>query len=143
MINEFKEFAMKGNMIDLAVGLIMGTAFGTIVTSLVNDVLMPPIGLLLGKVNFSNLFINLSATSYPSLEAAKAAGAPTINYGLFINAVINFLIVSIAMFLIIRAMNRMRKPAASAPVADTKDCPYCLSKVPREAKRCAYCTSDL
>ncbi len=143
MLKEFKEFAMKGNMIDLAVGLILGSAFGTIVTSLVNDVLMPPIGLLLGKVNFSNLFINLSTSSYPSLEAAKSAGAPTINYGLFINAVINFVIVAIVMFMIIRAMNRLRKPAAPTPAPDTKDCPYCLSKVPREAKKCAFCTSDL
>ncbi|MCC6148194.1 MAG: large conductance mechanosensitive channel protein MscL [Anaerolineaceae bacterium] len=143
MLKEFKEFAMKGNVADLAVGLIIGAAFGNIVTSLVNDVIMPPIGLLLGKVNFTNLFINLSSTHYAILEEAKAAGAPTINYGLFINTVINFLIVALVMFFIVRAMNRMRGPAETPPAPKTKECPYCLSKILLEAQKCAYCTSDL
>ncbi len=143
MLKEFKEFAMKGNVVDLAVGLILGASFGGIVTSLVNDIIMPPIGLLLGKVNFSNLFINLSATPYAALEEARAAGAPTINYGLFINTVINFLIVAIVMFFIVRAMNQMRKPATPTPEPETKDCPHCLSKIPLKAKKCAFCASEI
>lgn len=143
MFKEFKEFAMKGNVVDLAVGLIMGASFGSIVTSLVNDVIMPPIGLLLGKVNFSSLFVNLSSTVYTSLEEAKAAGAPTINYGIFINTILNFLIVAIVMFFVIRGMNRLRKPEAPAAVPETIECPYCLSKVPKGARKCAHCTSDI
>ena len=143
MFKEFKEFAMKGNVVDLAVGLILGASFGSIVTSLVNDIIMPPIGLLLGKVNFSSLFINLSSTAYTSLENAKAAGAPTINYGLFINTILNFLIVAMAMFFIIRAINRLRKPETPAAVPETKECPYCLSTVPKGASKCAHCTSDI
>ena len=142
MFKEFKAFVMRGNVLDLAVGIMIGAAFGKIVTSLVNDVLMPPIGLLLGKMDFSSLFINLSRTSYPTVEAARAAGAPTIAYGLFINALIDFVILAFVIFLIIRAANRITRPQpAAAPT--TKDCPYCLSSVPVKATRCAHCTSDL
>jgi len=142
MFKEFKTFVMRGNVLDLAVGIMIGAAFGKIVTSLVNDVLMPPIGLLLGKMDFSSLFINLSKTSYPTVEAARAAGAPTIAYGLFINALIDFVILAFVIFLIIRAANRITRPQpAAAPT--TKDCPYCLSSVPVKATRCAHCTSDL
>ena len=142
MLKEFKEFAMRGNVLDMAVGIIIGAAFGKIITSFVGDILMPPLGLLLGKVDFSNLFLSLSG-QYPSLAAAKAAGAPTINYGMFLNTVLDFLIVAFAIFLLIRQVNRfMPKPAPAAPPA-TKDCPYCLSAVPLKATRCLHCTSDL
>ena len=142
MLKEFKEFAMRGNVLDMAVGIIVGAAFGKIITSFVGDILMPPLGLLLGKVDFSNLFISLSG-QYPSLAAAKAAGAPTVNYGIFLNTVLDFLIVAFAIFLLIRQVNRfMPKPAPAAPPA-TKDCPYCLSAVPLKAIRCLHCTSDL
>jgi len=142
MLKEFKEFAMRGNVLDMAVGIIVGAAFGKIITSFVGDILMPPLGLLLGKVDFSNLFISLSG-QYPSLAAAKAAGAPSINYGVFLNTVLDFLIVAFAIFLLIRQVNRfMPKPAPAAPPA-TKDCPYCLSAVPLKAIRCLHCTSDL
>ncbi|HUO35433.1 MAG TPA: large conductance mechanosensitive channel protein MscL [Candidatus Acidoferrum sp.] len=142
MLKEFKEFAMRGNVLDMAVGIIIGAAFGKIVTSLVNDVLMPPIGLILGKVDFSSLFLNISGTSYPSLAAAKAAGAATINYGTFINNVIDFLIVAFVIFLLVRQVNRWNKPApATAPT--TKDCPYCASAIPLKATRCPMCTSEL
>ncbi len=144
MLREFKEFAMRGNVIDMAVGVIIGAAFGKIVTSLTNDVLMPPIGLLLGKVDFSSLYLNLSGTAYPSLAEAKKAGAATINYGVFINTVIDFVIVAFVIFLLIRQINRLLAPApapAAAPV--TKDCSYCLSPIPAKATRCAHCTSQL
>jgi len=144
MLKEFKEFAMRGNVLDMAVGIIIGAAFGKIVSSLVEDVLMPPIGLLLGKVDFSSLFINLSGQSYPSLEAAKAAGAATLNYGIFINAIINFLIVAFAIFLLIKQVNRFTAKKEEAPAApSTKDCPRCLSQIPIKATRCAHCTSDI
>jgi len=144
MLQEFKTFALRGNVLDLAIGIIIGTAFGKIITSLVNDVLMPPIGLLLGKVDFSNLFIDLSGQGYPSLAAAQAAGAPTINYGLFINSVIDFVIVAFVIFLLVRQVNRLTAPPAQAPAAPTtKECPYCLSTIPIKATRCAYCTSEL
>lgn len=144
MLEEFKKFALRGNVLDLAIGIIIGTAFGKIVTSLVNDILMPPIGLLLGKVDFSNLFIDLSGQGYPSLAAAQAAGAPTINYGLFINTVIDFIIVAFVIFLLVRQVNRLMAPPAPAPAAPTtKECPYCLSTIPIQATRCAYCTSEL
>lgn len=146
MWKEFKEFALRGSVLDLAVGVIIGAAFGKIVTSLVNDVIMPPIGLLLGKVNFSEFYINLSKTVYPSLAAAREAGAPVIAYGAFINEVINFLIVAFVLFLIIRQFNRVKriteKPQAPA-VPTTKECPYCYSTVPIKATRCPHCTSDL
>lgn len=144
MLKEFKEFALRGNVLDLAIGVIIGAAFGKIVTSLVNDVIMPPIGLLLGGIDFSNLFINLSGTPYPSLAAAQEAGAPTINYGLFINNIIDFLIVALVIFLIVRWVNRMSKPKAAPEEApSTKQCPYCFSGIPIQATRCPNCTSEL
>lgn len=142
MLREFKEFALKGNVVDLAVGLMIGAAFGNIVSSLVNDILMPPIGLLLGNVDFSNLFISLSGKSYISLQEAQAAGAPTINYGLFINALINFLLIALALYFVVRIMNRLKKEPAPLEPA-TKECPYCLSAIPIKATRCAHCTSEL
>jgi large conductance mechanosensitive channel len=142
MLKEFKEFAMRGNVLDMAVGIIIGAAFGKIITSLVGDVLMPPLGLVLGKVDFSNLFLNISGKSYDSLAAAKAVGAPTINYGVFLNNIIDFLIVAFAIFLLIRMVNRWNKPApAAAP--KTKDCSYCATAIPIAAKRCPNCTSQL
>jgi large conductance mechanosensitive channel len=144
MLKEFKEFAVRGNVLDLAIGVIMGAAFGKIVTSLVEDIIMPPIGLVLGKVDFANLFVSLTGKPYASVAQAKAAGAPTLNYGLFLNTVLSFLIVAFVVFLIVRAVNRMRrgeeKPAA-APVV--KECPYCLSSIPIKATRCPQCTSEL
>jgi large conductance mechanosensitive channel len=141
MIKEFKEFAVKGNVLDMAVGIIIGAGFGKIVTSFVSDLLMPPIGLLLGKVNFSNLFIDLSGTHPESVEKAKAAGAATLNYGVFLNTVIDFLIVAFVVFLIVRQANKLR-PAAPAPIA-MKDCPRCLSAVPARATKCAHCASEM
>ncbi len=142
MFKEFKEFAVKGNVMDMAVGIIIGAAFGRIVGSLVNDVLMPPIGRLLGKVDFSSLYINLSGTAYDSLAAAKAAGAPTLNYGLFLNTVLEFLIVAFAVFLVVKQVNRLRRePAPAAPT--TRDCPHCLTAIPLKATRCPACTSQL
>ncbi len=143
MLNEFKKFIMRGNVLDLAVAVIMGASFGAIVNSLVNDIIMPPIGLVLGRVDFTSLFVNLSGTAYPSIAAAKAAGAPTINYGLFLNTIISFVIVSFVLFLIIRQVNKMTvKPAAPA-APTTKECPYCYSTIPIQAKRCPNCTSQL
>ncbi|MGH9560931.1 MAG: large-conductance mechanosensitive channel protein MscL [Terracidiphilus sp.] len=142
MLKEFKEFAMKGNVLDMAVGIIIGAAFGRIITSLVNDIMMPPIGLALGKVDFSSLFLNISGTSYPTLAAAKAANAATINYGSFLNTVIDFLIVAFVIFLMVRQVNRWQKPAPVA-AATTKECPYCASQIPIKASRCPNCTSEL
>jgi large conductance mechanosensitive channel len=145
MLKEFKEFAMKGNMVDMAIGIVIGAAFGKIVSSLVSDVLMPPIGKMLGGVDFSNLFLNLSGGTYPSVAAAKAAGAATINYGIFLNAVIDFVIIAIVLFLIVRGMNAMKKAesAAAPPPPATKDCPHCYTAIPVKATRCAACTSAL
>ena len=144
MLKEFKEFIMRGNVLDMAIGIVIGGAFGKIVTSLVNDILMPFIGLILGGVDFANLFINLSGKPYASLADAKAAGAATINYGLFLNTVIDFVIVAFVIFLLIRAVNRMRREQEAAPAAPTtKECPYCLSSIPIKATRCANCTSQL
>jgi large conductance mechanosensitive channel len=144
MLKEFKEFAMRGNVLDMAVGIIIGAAFGKIITSFVNDILMPPIGLLLGKVDFSNLFLNLSGKPYETLAAAKTASAPTLNYGLFLNTVIDFVIVAFAVFLLVRQVNRLNRPAEAAPAAPTtRDCPYCLSSVALKATRCPHCTSEL
>jgi large conductance mechanosensitive channel len=144
MLKEFKEFAMRGNVLDMAIGIIIGAAFGKIITSLVSDVIMPPIGLLLGKLDFSNLYINLSGQPYASLAAAKAAGASTINYGLFINTVIDFIIVAFVIFLLIRQVNKLkRQPEVAAAVPTTKECPYCLSVIPVKAVRCPHCTSEL
>lgn len=142
MLKEFKEFAMKGNVLDMAVGIIIGAAFGKIITSFVGDILMPPIGKLMGNMNFSNLFISLSGQSYPTIEAAKAAGVATINYGMFINTIIDFLIVAFAIFLLIKQVNRFkRQPAQADPT--TKDCPFCASAIPIKASRCPHCTSQL
>jgi len=144
MFKEFKEFTLRGNVIDLAIGVIIGAAFGKIVTSFVNDILMPPIGLLLGNVGFSNLFINLSGQPYGSLEEAQAAGAATINYGLFINTVLDFIIVAFVIFLLVRQVNRMRREREAPPAEPTtRECPYCLSTVPLKATRCPHCTSEL
>jgi large conductance mechanosensitive channel len=144
MLKEFKEFAMRGNVLDMAVGIIIGAAFGKIITSLVGDVLMPPIGLLLGKIDFSKLFINLSGQYYASLADAKAAGAATINYGTFINTVIDFVIVAFAIFLLIRQVNKLkRQPEPVSAVPTTKECPFCLSVIPIKATRCPHCTSEL
>lgn len=144
MLQEFKQFAMRGNVLDLAVAVVIGAAFGKIVTSFVNDILMPPLGLLIGNVDFSNLFISLSGRSYPTLAEAKVAGAPTINYGLFLNTVLDFLIVAFAIFLVIRQVNRFaRKPEAAPAPATTRDCPFCLLSIPIKAVRCPHCTSEL
>jgi large conductance mechanosensitive channel len=141
MFSDFKEFAMRGNVVDLAVGFVMGAAFGKITTSLVNDVIMPPIGLLLGRVDFTSLYINLSEKTFPSLTAARTAGVPIIAYGSFINTIIDFVIVAFAMFILVRQMNRLVSPAP--PALTDKDCPYCLSKIPLAASKCAHCTSEL
>ena len=148
MIEDFKKFVMRGNVIDMAVGIIIGAAFGSIINSLVADILMPPIGLVLGNVDFSNLFLVLKegkvASPYVSLASAKAAGAVTINAGLFVNAIISFLIVAFAMFSLIRSMNKLYRQKEAPPAAPTsKDCPYCLSMIPIKATRCAHCTSEL
>ena len=132
MLKEFKEFAMKGNVLDMAIGVIIGAAFGKIVTSLVSDVLMPPIGLLMGQVDFSSLFLNLSSTPQPSLAAAKAAGTPTINYGVFLQTVFDFIIIAFVIFMLVKQINRLKKPAAPAALT-TKDCPLCLSTIPVKA----------
>jgi large conductance mechanosensitive channel len=141
MFKEFKEFAMRGNVLDLAVGIVIGAAFGKIVTSLVNDVLMPPIGLLLKNIDFKDLFFNLGATSYPTIAAAKAAGAPTLNYGIFLNTILEFLIVAFAVFLLVRTVNRAVPKPVAAPT--TQDCPFCRTSIPSGASRCPNCTSDL
>jgi len=145
MLKEFKEFAMKGNVVDMAVGIILGGAFGKIISSMVSDILMPPIGLLLGKVDFSSLFVNLSGQTYDSLASAKQAGAPTLNYGVFLNAVLDFLIIAFVVFLLVKQVNRLKKAdAAPAPAPPpSKDCPRCLSAIPVKASRCAFCTSDV
>ena len=142
MLKEFRTFIMRGNVLDLAIGIIIGGAFGRIVTSLVNDIIMPPIGLILGKVDFSALYINLSGQPYASLTDAQAAKAPVITYGVFINTLIDFIIVAFIIFLLIRTINKLQKPApAEAP--KTKDCPYCFTAIPIKATRCPACTSDL
>jgi large conductance mechanosensitive channel len=143
VLKEFKQFAMRGSVLDLAVGVIIGGAFGKIVSSLVDDVLMPPIGRILGRVDFSNLFINLSDKSYDTIAAAKAAGAPTLNYGLFLNALINFLIVAFAIFLLVRQVNRWTAKPAAPAAPTTKDCPQCAMPIPLPAKRCGHCTAQL
>jgi large conductance mechanosensitive channel len=142
MLKEFKEFAMRGNVLDMAVGVVIGAAFGRIIASLVDDIIMPPIGLALGNVDFANLFINLSGRDYPSVAAAKAAGAATINYGIFFNTILNFLIIAFVIFLVIRQVNAMQKPK-EAPAVMTKECPLCLSVIPVKATRCAHCTAEL
>ncbi len=144
MLKEFKEFAMRGSVVDLAVGIVIGGAFGKIVTSFVNDILMPPIGLVVGNVDFTNLFLNLSSKSVATIAEAKAAGAATMNYGIFLNTILDFVIVAFAIFLLIRQINRLqRQPAPVAAELTTKDCPYCLSAIALKAVRCPQCTSDL
>ncbi len=143
MLKDFKDFIMKGNVLDMAVGVIIGAAFGKIVSSLVADVLMPPIGLLMGGVDFSNLFINLSATSYATLKEAQAVGVPTINYGIFLNSIINFLIVAVVIFILIRQVSKFTPKPVEVPKAPmTKQCRFCLSEVSIKAIRCAHCTSE-
>lgn len=141
MLKEFKEFAVRGNVVDLAVAVIIGGAFGKIVTSFVNDILMPPIGLLLGHVDFGNLFLVLDRRRFDSLAAAKAAGAPSINYGLFLNTVIDFLIVAFAIFFLVRQINKLKKPQPAPP--STRPCSYCFTDIPIQATRCPHCTSEL
>jgi len=143
MLKEFKEFATKGNMLDMAVGIVLGAAFGRIISSLVGDIIMPPLGWVIGRVNFSNLFFALSETHYASIADAKKAGVPIIGYGLFINSIIDFLIVAFALFLVIRQFNRMRRPAPAPAAPPTKECPYCVSSIPLKATRCPQCTSEL
>jgi large conductance mechanosensitive channel len=144
MLKEFREFAMRGNVLDMAIGIIIGAAFGKIITSLVNDVLMPPIGLLAGNVDFSNRFIDLTGVQYATLAEAKAAGAATLNYGLFMNTVVDFLIVAFAIFMMVRWINRLKTPQPPpAVVPATRACPHCLSMIPLKATRCAHCTSQL
>ena len=140
MLEEFKKFAMRGNVMDMAVGIIIGAAFGKIVSSLVSDVIMPPVGKLMGNVDFGSLFLNLGDVPYATLVAAQEAGAPTINYGTFINTVINFLIVAFSIFMVIKGMNSLKK-AEEVPAPTTKECPECLSAIPLSAKRCKYCAS--
>ena len=140
MLDDFKKFVMRGNVLDMAVGIIIGAAFGKIVSSFVGDVLMPPIGLLLGGIDFSNFFINLSGGDYATLAAAREAGAVTINYGAFLNLVLDFLIVALAVFLLVRGVERMKKQEAP-PEPTTKKCSECLSEIPKAARRCAFCTS--
>jgi len=148
MFKEFREFALRGNVVDMAVGIIIGAAFGSIVTSLVADIIMPPVGLLLGNVDFSNLFAVLKEGTIPgpyaSPAAAKAVGAVTLNYGVFINNIISFLIVAFAVFLLVRSMNKLKKQQEAAPAApETRECPFCLSTIPLKAVRCGHCTSEL
>ncbi len=142
MLKEFKEFAMRGNVLDMAIGIIIGAAFGKIVSSIVSDVIMPPIGLLLGKVDFSKLYINLSGQHYDTLKQAQEAGAATINYGVFLNTLIDFVIVAFVIFLLVKQINRLKRQPAPVPVS-TKECPHCLSVIPLKASKCGFCTSNL
>jgi large conductance mechanosensitive channel len=142
MLKEFRDFALRGNVLDLAIAVVIGAAFGKIVTSFVTDVLMPPIGLLLGRIDFATLFINLGPQPFATLREAKAAGAPTINYGIFIQTILDFVVVAFVVFLLVRQITRFRAPAPAAKPA-TRECPYCLSTIPVKATRCAHCTSDL
>ncbi|HYL77042.1 MAG TPA: large-conductance mechanosensitive channel protein MscL [Bryobacteraceae bacterium] len=142
MFKEFKEFVMRGNVLDMAVGIIIGAAFGKIITSFVGDILMPPLGLLLGKMDFANLFVDLKGGQYPTLAAAKAAGAATINYGVFLNTIVDFMLVGFAVFLIVRQANKLKRQPAPAPPA-TKECSFCYSAISIKATRCPNCTSPL
>lgn len=143
MLQEFKSFIMKGNVLDLAVGVIIGAAFGKIVNSAVNDLIMPLVGLFMGKVDFSNLFISLKGGDYPTVAAAKAAGIPTLNYGLFLNTTLDFLIMALVIFMIIKAANKVRKAEEPAPAPPARECPFCRSTIHDEATRCPHCTSEL
>lgn len=142
MMKEFREFAMKGSVVDLAVGVIIGAAFGKIVTAFVNEILMPPLGLLLGKIDFNNLFINLSGVHYQTLKAAREAGAPVIGYGAFLNTILDFVLVAFAIFIVIKQINRMRREPPPAP-PDTQDCPFCATAIPVKAVKCPHCTADI
>jgi large conductance mechanosensitive channel len=142
MLKEFRDFAARGNVIDLAVGVIIGAAFGKIVSSLVDDVVMPPVGLLLGRVDFKDFFVALNGATYASLAEAKAAGAPTLNYGVFVNTVIQLLIVAFVVFLLIKQINRIKTQPAP-PTEDARDCPFCISRISRKATRCPFCTAEL
>ena len=142
MLKEFKAFIMRGNVVDLAVGVIIGAAFGAVVTSLVKDIIMPPIGLLLGGVDFANKFVSLNGQTFATLAEAQKAGAPTLNYGLFINTVVDFLIVALVIFLLVKAISRLMPPPP-APAETTRDCPYCLTSIPKAATKCAHCTSEV
>ena len=142
MLGEFKTFLMRGNVVDLAVAVVLGAAFGAIVTSFVNDLLMPPLGLALGRVNFSELFVSLSGQSYPTLAAAKAAGAPTLNYGVFLNTIINFVLIAFAVFVVVRQANRLKGPPPP-PAPPARECPHCATVIPVKARRCPHCTSEL
>jgi large conductance mechanosensitive channel len=141
MLKEFKAFILRGNVMDLAIAVIIGAAFGAIINSLVKDIIMPPIGMALGKVDFANLFVALDGNTYESLAKAQELGAPTLNYGLFINTIINFLIVGLVIFLIVKAINKMQKPVVAE--VTTKDCIFCATEIPLAAKRCPHCTSEL
>ncbi len=143
MFKEFKEFIMRGNVLDLAIAVIIGGAFGAIVNSMVNDIVMPPIGLILGHVDFKDLFLSLNGQTYPSLADAKKAAAPVLAYGQFLNTVINFLIIAFVIFVVVKQANRFKAPAPPPPPPSTKDCPYCASSIPLKAVRCPQCTSDL
>jgi large conductance mechanosensitive channel len=143
MLKEFKEFALRGSVLDMAIGVIIGTAFGKIISSLVSDILMPPIGLLLGNVDFTNIFWSLSGEKFQSLADAQAAGAATINIGLFINTMINFIIIALVLFLVLKPINEMNKKKAKSAEPTVKDCPYCLTSIPLKASRCPHCTSQL
>jgi large conductance mechanosensitive channel len=143
MFKEFKEFVAKGNVMDMAVGIIIGAAFGKIVSSLVEDVLMPPLGLLLHHVDFANLFISLNGGEYPTVAAAKAAGAPTLNYGMFLNNIVTFVIVGFAVFMVVRQINRWKTSPAPAPGTPMRECPYCISQIPVKATKCPQCTSEV
>jgi large conductance mechanosensitive channel len=143
VLKEFKEFAMRGNVLDMAVGIIIGAAFGKIVTSFVEDVMMPPLGRLVGRVDFSSLFVSLDGKHYDTIALAKTASAPTLNYGLFLNTIINFLIVAFAVFLLVRTVNRWTSKPAPAAAPTTKDCPQCAMSIPIQAKRCGHCTAQL
>ena len=141
MFKEFKEFALKGNVIDLAIGIIIGAAFNKVVQSLVNEIIMPLVGMLIGKVDFSAMFVNLSGTQYETLAEAKKAGAATLNYGLFINTLVDFFIMAFVVFIMVRQINRLKREAPVAPAPETRECPFCLSSIPLAAKRCSQCTS--
>ena len=143
MFREFKTFLLRGNVLDLAVGIVIGAAFGAVVASFVADILMPPIGMALGRVSFADLFVSLDGRPFPSLAAAKAAGAPTLNYGAFLNTVINFVVIGFAVFLVVRAANRLMRPAPAAPAAPARACPRCTLPIPLRATRCPECTTEL
>jgi large conductance mechanosensitive channel len=143
MMKEFREFAARGNVVDLAVGVIIGAAFGKIVTSLVNDMVMPPIGMIIGRIDFKNLFVALNGQSYASLADAQKAGAPTLNYGVFLNTVLEFFIIAFVIFLMVRQINRLKTPAPTPPTPEARDCPFCISRIPLKATRCPQCTSEV